>query len=237
MWVTSSLGRDNISLQNPRLNSSTTTMLKANTFSYFGPQVVVFCCGGFFFFIFKRHWFMLNCIEIIFLSQRRQSPFLSRSPTSIKLLASCLLIFSFRNQQEDRQKLSLQRCELNQEQGALQGPGCTPKNTKCFNREQRFLILHSEIAAVPKEWCKNFPGKNKRQERSRGIWWRWGQRMQSSFLKCRKETLCSELMQLKMQIQADPKGSQMHVKLVKAKGSGKGCLTKGSLTTTLTFFF
>lgn len=37
--------------------------------------------------------------------------------------------------------------------------------------------------------------------------------------QCRKEILCSELMQLKMQIQTDPKSSQMHVRLAKAKGS------------------
>lgn len=42
---------------------------------------------------------MLNCIEIILLSQHCLSPFLSQSPTSIKLLAPCLLIFSFRNQE------------------------------------------------------------------------------------------------------------------------------------------
>lgn len=86
-------------------------VLKANAFSFFVPLVVV--GGGFK--IFRRHSFMLNCIEIIFLSQHSQSPFLSQSPTSIKLLASCLLIFSFRNQQEDRQKLSPQRQEHNQE--------------------------------------------------------------------------------------------------------------------------
>jgi len=62
---------------------------------------------------------MLNCIEIIFLSQHCQSPFLSRSPTSIRLLASSLLIFFFRNQQEDRQKLSPQRQEHKQERGAV----------------------------------------------------------------------------------------------------------------------
>lgn len=36
---------------------------------------------------------------------------------------------------------------------------------------------------------------------------------------------------------ADPKSSQMHVRLLKAKGSWKCGLTKGSLTTVLTFFF
>lgn len=35
---------------------------------------------------------------------------------------------------------------------------------------------------------------------------------------------------------ADPKSSQMHVRLVKAKGSWKCCLTKGSLTAVLTLF-
>lgn len=29
-------------------------MLKENTFSFSGPQVVVFCCGGFFFFHLQK---------------------------------------------------------------------------------------------------------------------------------------------------------------------------------------
>lgn len=86
---------------------------KSKRIFFFVPQVVFW-----FFLVFRRHSFMLNCIEIIFFSQHCQSPFLSQSPTSIKLLASCLLIFSFRNQQEDGQKLSLQRQEHNQERGA-----------------------------------------------------------------------------------------------------------------------
>lgn len=45
--------------------------------------------------------------------------------------------------------------------------------------------------------------------------------------------LCSELMQLKMQIQVDSESLQNCVRLVKAKGSPKDCLIGGSLI----FFF
>lgn len=239
MWVTSSLGSKNISLQYPPLNSSTTTMLKANTFSFFlvlrwWRFVVVD-----FFFIFKRHWFMLNCIEIILLSQHCQSPFLSQSPTSIKLLAPCLLIFSFRNQEisESGGQAEVIPTEMwaQPEAGSTVRPQLHPKTTSALIQNSDFLF-HTLILLLHQRSSKNFPDKNKRQERSKGIWWCWGQRMQSSFLQCRKEMLCSELMQLKMQIQTDPKSSQMHVRLAKAKGSWKGWLTKGSLTTALAIF-
>lgn len=92
------LGEEGISLLCPLLSSATTAVLKAKTFSFLFP---VF----FFFLIFRRRSFLLNCIEIILFSQRHQSPFLSRRPTFVQLLAPCLFIFSCRNQQEDRQAL------------------------------------------------------------------------------------------------------------------------------------
>lgn len=113
------LGKEDTILQHLVPSSTTTVVLKANVFSFLFLR---WCFGVCFFLIFKRHSFMLNCIEIIFLSQHHQSPSLSWRFASEKLLVPCLLIFSFRNQQEDRQKLSPQRQEHNQEWGAWWGP-------------------------------------------------------------------------------------------------------------------
>lgn len=111
---------------------------------------------------------MLNCIEIIFLSKRRQSPSLSQSPTSVKLLVPCLLIFSFRNQQEDKAETIPAETRAQPGAGSTVGPQPHPENAKCINTEHHFPILRSKIAVVAKERCEHFPAENKRQERSRG---------------------------------------------------------------------
>lgn len=174
---------------------------------------------------------MLNCTEIIFLSQHHQSPFLSQSPTSVKLLASCLLIFSFRKQQEDGRSYPCRDVSSARSREHCKAPAAPQKH------QYRTAISYFTVILLLYQRSETKTSQRRTKGRRGAGASCWGQRMQSSFLQCRKETLCSELMQLKMQIQTNPKSSQMHVRLVKEKGSWKGCLTKGSLTTGLTFIF
>jgi len=57
----------------------------------------------------------------------------------------------------------------------------------------------------------------------------------AGFSNAARKPLCSELMSLKLQIQMDPKSSQIHVRLAKAKGSPKDCLMGGKFDHNIIF--
>lgn len=146
---------------------------------------------------------MLNCIEIIFLSQHRQSPFLSRSPTSMKLLASCLLIFSFRNQQEDGQKLSLHRREHSKEQGAPRGPAAPLKMPRASIQNGAFLFYTLKLPLGQRSHTNASPVRTKGRRGAGAGDCVGGRGSRAAFCNTARKPLCSELMQLKTQIQMD----------------------------------